>query len=50
MPLSTVRCPALAAGAAEQEIKGWVLCWPLVELHRCDPPFCPAGGGVEGTL
>lgn len=50
MSLSTVRCLALAAGAARQEIKDWMLRWPLVELQRWDPPFCPGVGGVESAL
>lgn len=50
MSLSTVRCPALAADAAKQEIKGWMLPWPLVEWHSWDPPFCPGVGGVERAL
>lgn len=50
MSLSTVTCAALAAVAAKQEIKGWMLCWSLVELHRWDPAVCPGLGGVEGVL
>lgn len=49
MSLSIVRRPALAAVVAKQ-MKGWMLRWPLVELHMWDPPFCLGVGGVEGAF